>query len=185
LYFSVIPSIVFFITLMVFVPFWSTFSRKHGNKKTYVVGLFLLGVAHIPYLWITTIWEVIIFSVLRGIASSCTIYAVIPISADTYDEVTLACGRHQEAILHGIRNFFVRSSLLFAALIIGGIHIATGYNQDPSAIQTPLAIWGIRIHRALIPMILCFTACILFLLFYDLKGEKKLTLKSKLRELGL
>ena len=185
LYFSIIPSIVFFVTLMIFVPFWVTFLRKHGNKKTYTVGLFLLALTHLPYLWITTIWEVIIFSVLRGITTSCTIYAVIPISADTYDEVTLACGRHQEAILHGIRNFFVRSSLLFAALIIGGIHIATGYNQDPSAIQTPLAIWGIRIHRALIPMILCFTACILFLLFYDLKGEKKLTLKSKLRELGL
>ena len=185
LYFSVIPSIVFFVTLMIFVPFWVSFSRKHGNKKTYTVGLFLLALTHLPYLWITTIWEVIIFSVLRGIAGSCTIFAVIPIGADVYDEVTLACERHQEATLQGIRDLFVRSSLLFAALIIGGIHIATGYNQNPSALQTPLAIWGIRIHRALIPMILCFTACILFLLFYDLKGEKKLALKSKLREMGL
>jgi len=185
LYFSVIPSIVFFVTLMLFVPFWVSFSRKHGNKKTYTVGLFLLALTHLPYLWITTIWEVIIFSVLRGIAGSCTIFAVIPIGADVYDEVTLACERHQEATLQGIRDLFVRSSLLFAALIIGGIHIATGYNQNPSALQTPLAIWGIRIHRALIPMILCFTACILFLLFYDLKGEKKLALKSKLREMGL
>ena len=185
LYFSVIPSIIFFITLMVFVPFWSTFSRKHGNKKTYVVGLFLLGVAHIPYLWITTIWEVIIFAVLRGIAISCTLFIVMPIASDCYDEVTLACGRHQEATLYGIRNFFVRSSLLFAALIIGGIHIVTGYNQNPNAVQIPLAIWGIRIHRALIPMILCFTACIIILIFYDLKGEKKLTLKAKLREMGL
>jgi len=185
LYFSVIPSIVFFVTLMLFVPFWVSFSRKHGNKKTYTVGLFLLALTHLPYLWITTIWEVIIFSVLRGIAGSCTIFAVIPIGADVYDEVTLACERHQEATLQGIRDLFVRSSLLFAALIMGGIHIATGYNQNPSALQTPLAIWGIRIHRALIPMILCFTACILFLLFYDLKGEKKLALKSKLREMGL
>ena len=185
LYFSVIPSIIFFITLMVFVPFWASFARKHGNKKTYIVGLFLLAIAHIPYLWITTIWEVIIFSVLRGIASSCATFIVLPIASDCYDEVTLACGRHQEATLHGIRNFFVRSSLLFAALIIGWIHIVTGYNQDPNAVQTPLAIWGIRIHRALIPIILCFTACIIVLLFYDLKGEKKLTLKAKLREMGL
>ena len=185
LYFSVIPSIIFFITLMVFVPFWASFARKHGNKKTYIVGLFLLAIAHIPYLWITTIWEVIIFSVLRGIASSCATFIVLPIASDCYDEVTLACGRHQEATLHGIRNFFVRSSLLFTVLIIGWIHIVTGYNQDPNAVQTPLAIWGIRIHRALIPMILCFTACIIVLLFYDLKGEKKLTLKAKLREMGL
>lgn len=185
LYFSVGPSIVFFVTLMIFVPFWVSFMRKHGNKKTYTLGLFLLGLTHLPYLWITTIWEVIIFSVLRGIAQSCTIFAVITIGADTYDEVTLACGRHQEATLHGIRDFFVRSSLLFAALIIGGIHIITGYSQDPNAVQTAMAIWGIRIHRGLIPMILCFTACVIFLLFYNLKGEKKLAMKAKLRELGL
>ena len=185
LYFSVIPSIVFFIILMIFVPFWVSFSRKHGNKKTYVVGLFLLTLTHIPYLWITTLWEVIIFSILRGIATSCTTFILMPIASDCYDEVTLACERHQEATLHGIRNFFVRSSLLFAAITIGWIHLITGYNQDPNALQTPLAIWGIRIHRALIPMILCFTACIIVLLFYDLKGEKKITMKSKLREMGL
>ena len=127
----------------------------------------------------------IIFSVLRGIAQSCIIFAVISIGADTYDEVTLSCGRHQEATLHGIRNLFVRSSLLFAALIVGWIHIITGYSQDPNAVQTSLAIWGIRIHRALIPMILCFTACVLFLLFYDLSGEKKIAMKAKLREKGL
>jgi len=185
LYFSVIPSIIFFVTLMVFVPFWSSFARKHGNAKTYVVGLFLLGVAHIPYLWITTYWEVIIFAILRGIASSCAIFIVLLIASDCYDEVTLACGRHLEATLHGIRNVFVRSSLLFAVLIVGWIHIVTGYNQDPNALQTPLAIWGIRIHRALIPMILCFTACIIAIIFYDLKGEKKTMLKAKLHEMGL
>lgn len=183
--FSVIPSIIYFIFVILFVPFWVSFSRKHGNKKTYAVGLFLLAAAHIPYLWITTLWEIIIFSVLRGIAGSCTMFIIMPIASDCYDEVTLACGRHQEATLHGIRNFFVRSSLLFAALIIGGIHIITGYNQDPNAIQTPLALWGIRVHRALIPMILCFTACILVLFLYDLNSEKKIVLKAKLREMGL
>ncbi|MFX1339622.1 MAG: MFS transporter [Promethearchaeota archaeon] len=183
--FSVIPSIIYFITVILFVPFWASFSRKHGNKKAYTVGLFLLATAQIPYLWITTLWEIFIFSVLRGIAGSCTMFIILPISSDCYDEVTLACGRHQEATLYGIRNFFVSSSILFAALIIGGIHIYTGYNQDPNAIQTPLALWGIRIHRALIPMILCFTACILVLFLYDLESEKKIALKAKLRELGL
>ncbi len=183
--FSVIPSIIYFITLIIFVPFWVSFSRKHGNKKTYIVGLLLLTAAHVPYLWITTLWEVILFSILRGIATSCTTFIILPIASDCYDEVTFACGRHQEATLHGIRNFFVRSSLLFTALIIGGIHIATGYNQDPNAIQTPLAIWGIRIHRALIPMMLCFIACAIVFLFYDLDSEKKTILKAKLRERGL
>jgi Na+/melibiose symporter-like transporter len=110
---------------------------------------------------------------------------LLPIASDCYDEITLSCEKHQEATLIGISNIFNRSTIIFQALLIGIIHIMTGYNQFPNAVQTPLAMWGVRIHRALIPAILCFISCILMLLWYDLKGEKKLALKVRLREKGL
>ena len=56
----------------------------------------------------------------------------------------------------------------------------TGYNQDPTATQTALAIWGIRIHRGLIPMIFCLVAGVVMLIGYDLKGEKLYNLKNSL-----
>lgn len=182
---SVFPTIVYFVSLMIAVPFWAGFARKHGNVKTFILGIFLSAISYIPFLWITTLEEAIIFSVLTGIAGSCYTIMVLPIASDCYDEVTLACGRHQEATLIGIRTILMRSAIIFQALIIAWIHIATGYNQDPNAIQAPLAVWGIRIHRALIPMILCFMACGVMLFGYDLKGEKKLAQQKMLRKKGL
>jgi GPH family glycoside/pentoside/hexuronide:cation symporter len=185
LYLSVFPAITFFLALIIALPFWVSFSVKHGNVTTYKLGVFLLALAYLPYLWISTLEEAIIFAVARGIASSCFMVMVLPVMSDCYDEVTLASGKHQEATLLGIRTIFMRSSIIFQALIIAWIHIITGYNPNPGATQTASAIWGIRIHRALIPMILCFFACLVMVLWYDLEGEKKLTMKAKMRELGL
>ena len=185
LYLSIFPTTAYFIAILVALPFWVWFAAKYGIVKTYIIGLFLSAVSFIPYLWITTLEEAIIFAFLRGVAGSCSTLMILPIISDCYDEVTIACGRHQEATLLGIRTIFIRCSVIFQALIIAWIHIITGYNQSPNAIQTSLAVWGIRVHQALIPMILCFIACVIIILWYDLKGEKKLTMKAKLRKMGL
>ena len=185
IFWSVFPTLVYFIFVMVSVPFWVSFARKHGNVITFTVGIFLSGAAYIPYLWITTLQEAIIFSAFRGIAGSCYTVMVLPITSDCYDDVTNACGRHQEATLFGIRVIFLRIAVILQALIIGGVHIFTGYNQDPNAVQTSLAVWGVRVHQALIPMIFCFMAGLIMLIGYDLKGEKLYTLKANLRDKGL
>jgi len=70
-------------------------------------------------------------------------------------------------------------------LIITSVHIITGYNPDPLAKQSAAAIWGIRIHMALIPIICYLLAGLIMVFFYDLKGEKQQALKNKLREKGL
>jgi Na+/melibiose symporter-like transporter len=185
IFFSIFSTIVYFIFVMVSVPFWVSFARKYGNVTTFIVGIFLSGASYIPYLWITTWQEATIFSAFRGIAGSCYTVMVLPITSDCYDEVTNACERHQEATLFGFRIIFLRIAVILQALLIGGIHIVTGYNQDPNAVQTSLAVWGIRIHQALIPMIFCFVAGVIMLIGYDLKGEKLYTLKANLRDKGL
>jgi Na+/melibiose symporter-like transporter len=109
----------------------------------------------------------------------------LPVMSDTYDEVTLACGKHQEATLLGIRTIFMRGTVIFQALIIAWVHIITGYNPNPEAAQTASAIWGIRIHIALFPLIFCFLASLVMILWFDLEGDKKFAMQAKMRELGL
>jgi len=175
----------YFLALMAAIPFWLIFSINHGHVKTYILGLFLTGLSLIPFLWITTLEEAIIFSLLRGFADSASYIVLLMILSDVYDEVTLATGKHQEATLQGIHNFFTRTAVILQAVIIATIHIATGYNPNPHAVRTANALWGIRIHMALIPMICHLLAGIIIVLFYDLKGEKQMVLKNKLREKGL
>ena len=183
--YSIYPTIAFYVAVMASLPFWVSFAAKRGIVKTFTLGVLLSAIAYIPYLWITTFEETIIFAIVRGIGYSCFSVMVLPLIADCYDEVTLACGKHQEATLLGIRTIFMRSAVIFQAIIIGYIHIITGYNPDPKATQNAQAVWGIRVHQALIPMILCFTATIVMLLWFDLMGEKKIAMRTKMRELGL
>jgi len=185
LYVLVFTSIAYFIAFMIAVPYWFSFSTKHGHVTTYIIGLILSSLALIPYLWITTLEEAIIFSFVRGFVDCSSTIVLLMILSDVYDEITLLTGKHQEAMLMGIRSFFFRSSVVFQAIIIAWIHIATGYNPDPLAEQSAAAIWGIRVHMALIPMICYFLAGIIMIFFYDLKGEKQKLLKRKLREKGL
>jgi len=61
---------------------------------------------------------------------------------------------------------------------------STNYDPSPNASQTPLAVWGVRVHTALIPLLLLIIS-IIAILFYDLKGDKKMVLKENLRRKGL
>lgn len=185
LYVTVFTSIAYFVSFLVAMPFWFKFLRKHGHVKTYTLGLFLAGLSLIPYLWITTLEEAIILSCVRGAVDCSSAIVILMVFSDVYDEITLVTGKHQEATLLGIRMFFIRTSIIFQAIIITWVHIATGYNPDPHAVQTPLAVWGIRVQAALIPMICLFLSSLVIFLFYDLKREEQQALKRKLREKGL
>lgn len=185
LFFAIYSTIAYIITVLLFVPFWSTFSRKHGLVKTYIIGIFLTSLSYLPYLWMTTLEETVIFGFFSGIAGSCVMVLSMPIISDSYDEVTLACERHQEASLRSIRTLFLRSSIIFQALIIGIIHIYTGYSAKPNTNQPPSAILGIRIHAGLIPAILCLFAGVMMIFWYDLKKDNRVILQRKLRDKGL
>ena len=74
-------------------------------------------------------------------------------------------------------------------LVIGAkiiiMHIATGYNPDPNATQTPLAILGGLLISGLFPAIFAIAGGIALILWYDLVSEKKAAMKAKLKECGL
>jgi GPH family glycoside/pentoside/hexuronide:cation symporter len=182
--YALLPILGSFIAMAISMPLWNRLSRKHDHSRIYMIGIILSAILHLPFLWITTIEEYTILSILRGVATSCFFFMLQPISADVYDEITLKCERHLEATLHGLRNIIFRSSAIFIAIILGWIHIATMYNPNPDAQQPPMAVWGIRVHTGLIPAIF-FIAAFVMMLFYDLKGEKSLVTKKMLHEKGL
>jgi Na+/melibiose symporter-like transporter len=131
-------------------------------------------------MFVTTLTHLIIVYVSFGIVNGAYIAIIFSILADTNDEVVNAAGRHVEATLMGIRNFFLRIAYLITGVIITGIHLATGYVPGAST-QSPLAVFGVRVHAGLVPAIFCLIAAILMVKFYDLKGEKKDQLAASLR----
>lgn len=167
------------------IPFWSNFARKHGFKKTYYVSLGLAAICYLPGLFITELWQSILFNFIGGIPYAGYTIVLMPVAVDTYDELAIDLGKRQDATLQGIRTFFFRVAFVVFAVVISVVHIATGYNPDPLAKQTPLAIIGIRIHASLFPAIFMAIACFSIYKWYDLIGEKKAAMLKNLKEMGL
>lgn len=185
LYYAVFTALAGFIGFILFIPFWSNKINKYGAHNVMKASFILGSIGYIPILWITTIEEAIFFSFIGGAAYAAFTLSLGPVAADVYDECTISDGKHQEAMYEGIRTFFFRFALIFQAVIFTMVHILTAYNPDPNAIQTPLAVWGIRIHMGLFPSLLCLASFFIMYKWYDLVGEKKLAVKTKLKDLGL
>ncbi len=185
LYYYIYILIVWFLGFVLFIPFWMNRVRKYGAYKVMKISLIIGFIGYLPLLWITTIEQVIIFAFIAGTGLGAFTFSLAPVVADVNDECTVMDGKHQEGKYGGIRTCFFRFSLILQAVIFTIVHLLTGYNPNPNAVQTPLAIWGIRIIIGLIPSLLCLVSFIIMHKWYDLEGEKKLAIKQKLRELGL
>jgi len=184
-YYAIYFGIVGFVGFILFIPFWSNMINKYGAANVMKISLFFGIITVLPVLWITTLEEALFFTFLGAITLGAYTLSLGPVAADVYDECTISDGKHQEAMYEGIRTFFFRGSIIFQAIVFTIIHILTGYNPDPHATQTPLAIWGLRIQMGLIPALLNLVAFIIMFKWYDLEGEKKLAVKEKLRKMGL
>lgn len=185
LYYSIYTGLALFFGFILFIPFWTNASKKYGHAKIMRLSLILACLAYTSYLWVSTIEQAIITSFIGGFVAGAFYTPLGPVGSDVYDECTISAGKHQEATYEGIRTFFYRMALIGQAVIFVIVHIATGYNPDPKAIQTDLAIWGIRIHAGLIPSLLSLIAFIIMYKWYDLIGEKQKALKPRLKEMGL
>ena len=169
---------------LISMPIWSKIAKKTDHSKIFAVGIFLIGCTMVQAMWITTVPQFILMNMSGGVAMGAGFCVAMSVNSDALDEVNLACGRHVEAGLMGLRNFFLRSGYLTAALLIAWVHIATGYQPGASE-QTELAKLGIRIHFGLFSAIFCWIAAFLLYKVYDLRGEKKEAQMAALRKKGL
>ena len=182
---SALPTIVGVICVLATIPFWSNYARKHGFKKTYWVAFILHGLAFIPFLFITDYILVIIFTGIMYIFYCGEVIMLMPVASDTYDEVASQIGRRVDATMVGVRTFFFRVAFFLQAIIFFVVFTVTGFNPAPGAVQTPLAMWGIRVNAALIPACIFIVMGLIFRKYYTLEGAEKEALVKKLKDMGI
>jgi len=180
-----IVGVAFLLSFLPSVFLWSHFvAKKTEPVNTTIIGTFLMTIFYLSFFWTSNLTQYFFMGILNGIAGGAFVCMVLNMISDTMDEVNVACGRHVEAGLVGIQNFFLRAAFLAVGIILAGVHIATGY--VPGKVdQTELATWGIRIIPGIFSASFAFIAFILLLKFYDLKGEKKEQLMAQLKKIGL
>jgi GPH family glycoside/pentoside/hexuronide:cation symporter len=182
--YAAIPGIAGLIGFVIVVPFWYNYARKHGFKKTYWVCFILHGLTFIPFLFITDYLSIIIFTFISAMFYSGEVTMLMPVASDTYDEVSSVMEKRVDATLVGVRTFFFRVAFLAVGIIIPLVHILTLF--DPNVdVQSPLAVWGVRVHAALIPMLILIGMGIIFRKYYTLEGKEKEALVRKLKDIGI
>ncbi len=174
----------FLIGSLASIAIWAKIVKKHGNRKIFMVGMFLTGVIMIPLLFISDVMIATLVMILIGVGVGAIWICVYPIYGDVIDEIVLETEKREEAVYFGIRIFFARIAFIVQALIFALIHISTGF--DPALeTQTDLALLGLRLQMAFIPMLFLFLGGIIFWKWYDLKIDKVASIKARLKDLGI
>jgi GPH family glycoside/pentoside/hexuronide:cation symporter len=167
------------------LPVWLLVAQKmKNNRKMFIIGVFLNTIGLLPFMFVNNTLGFIITPLILGIGGGAIRIGSKPILADAIDEAVLDSGKHIEGSFMGVYTFFTRFSLIIQGLIFAITHTLTGFNPLSST-QTPLAQFGIRMHTALIPMILTLIALIVFIFVYDLRPDKTKEIQKKLKELDL
>jgi Na+/melibiose symporter-like transporter len=183
-YIRSIGSILMLMSSIVTMPIWARLAKRIGHSNTYAIGLASYGVSLLLNLFIVNAFQFYLTSILNGVSGSLFMIMLSPVFADCYDEIAVKIKKHQQTTLIGIRNFFVRTSVMIQSFIIAIIHALTLYNPIDVSHQES-ALVGLRIIQGLIPFIVCILGALIFYRWYDLKGIKKQEVNRNLRELGL
>ena len=183
-YIRSIGSILMLLSSFAAIPIWARLAKKIGYSKTYTIGLALYGVSLLFNVFIVDAFQFYLISILNGVSGSSFLIMLSPVFADCYDEIAVKIKKHQQTTLIGIRNVFVRISVLIQSFIIAIIYVLTYYDPLNDSHQFE-ALLGLRIIQGLLPFIVCCVGALIFYKWYDLKGIKKQEVTRKLRELGL
>jgi len=167
------------------VPIWTMISHKiDNNRKLGIIACAILTLTFIPFIFLSTLIGWLIGLIAFGIGIGANWFIDPPLMGDVLDDITVRTGKTQYSTFYGIQAFSIKFGQTFIAVTIGLSHALTGYVEQ-AATQTPLAIFGIRIHTAIVPAILMLITLLIFWRSYDLTPEIVAENKRKLKALKL
>ena len=179
---------------LIFVPIWMIVSKRvNNNRMVSLVGGFLMVLTFLPMIFVNSITGWIISLVLFGISLGGQWFMDPPTMGDVLDDVAVKTGRRDPGVYMGYQAFMFKLGQTSVAAIFAIVHTATGFvSGAPSLAQlmtmspTPeLAVFGIRIHAAMVPAVVVLIATLLFWKLYDLTPDKVAANKAILEERGL
>ena len=167
------------------IPIWMKIAHKTNNdRKTIIIAAFFMAFALIPMIFLEDYFLIIISVAVWGVGLGGFYAMQGPVFANAIDEAIINTGKKEEGIYGGIQAFMNRFSFVVLAISFAVVHTLTGFVEGADT-QSDLAIWGIRIHMAVLPMIFMFIGAFILLRYYDLTPEKVKVNKERLAEMGL
>ena len=179
---------------LISVPLWTLFSKRfNNNRKLGLIAGTILFITFIPLIFAEGLIAWMIFLVLFGVGVGGHWFIDVPLLADVLDDIAVKTKKRQQSIYYGYQAFFARFGGAFIAITISITHLLTGFVEGATTLaeltalspNIDLALFGIRIHSAIVPAIFALLLLIVFWKFYDLTPEKVEQNRIKLKELGI
>ena len=179
---------------LISVPAWMVISRKTNNNRVVsLVGGVLLFLAFIPMIFVNSLLGWILCVVFFGMALGNLWFMDPPTLADILDDVAVKTGRREPSVYISYQSLVFKLGQTSIAAVIALVHTRTGFPAGVTSLAelvqkspTPeLALFGIRIHTAIVPAAVMLVATLLFWWLYDLTPAKVMENKKKLEEMGL
>lgn len=180
------------IGALITVPMWVYLSKRlNNNKRVSIIGGVTMLISYIPMIFINNLVGWIIALFIFGIGLGGQWFCDPPVMGDVLDDIAVRTGKREPSVYYGYQTFFIRFGEAFKAATILLAHKFTGFNEGLKSLtelannveNLDLALFGIRIHTALVPALLVLITTFLFWKFYPLTPEKVAENKAKLREM--
>lgn len=164
--FEIIVGMIF-IVATILIPFWVKASSKIGKKKSYILGMGLLGIFIILVIFVPqgALGLTLIMSFFIGIGVSAAHVIPHSIIPDSIDFGQLQTGERKEGIYYGVLTFVQKLGTAIAIGFSGLILDKVGY--VPDVVQSPEVLLSIRILQGPVPGILLLIG-ILCIYFYPI-----------------
>ncbi|MFW9783699.1 MAG: MFS transporter [Candidatus Heimdallarchaeota archaeon] len=181
---------------LISIPIWLKVLKKlNNNKKTYLIGSFILVALTMPLTFFQGFFDLLIMMFLFGIANGCVWSIGMPVlHSNAQDDFVVATGKNQKGIFVGTWAIIGLFTAFIDEAIIASVFTITGFKEGFPTYAALLAEvgpstmisiqWGIRFLLGIIPAILILIGTLIFWKVYPLTQEKVLENKAKLLELG-
>ncbi|TFG00538.1 MAG: MFS transporter [Promethearchaeota archaeon] len=179
---------------LISVPLWTLISNKVQNNRIMSIAAgIIMFITFLPMIFVQGVWSWVICLIFFGIGLGGQWFMDPPTMGDVLDDIAVRKGKRQQSIYYGFQAMFIRLGYATIVITIALVHLLTGfvegaptYAELVSLSPTPqLAIFGIRIHSAIIPAIIVFITVIIFWKYYKLTPERVEENKKKLKEMKL
>ena len=183
---TAIPLMMVYLVGFALAPLWVWISKKIGNKKAFIIGMFLNAIGYFLLVLVTNLLTVILVFTFCGIGFSATsgvIYGLL--RAEGIDNAAVNSGKREEGTYTGILKIFTAFSYFFQTVIFAIVSGITGYNAALGIWISDLAKFGLKFQMSIILMIILLIGTIAFIFMYRLSKEDAGQNKMKLEEMGL
>ncbi len=161
---------VFFVTALLFLPFWMHVSKRTSKKIAFITGLTIFTATLVAIFLIDDLTMVQLISILAISGAGMSAYMLFPwaMVADTVEFSLWKSGVQQEGFLYGFFIFGLKLAQAFAGFLAGFSLEKVGYVAN--TVQSPETLRGIKFIMTLMPIGFIVVA-ILLLFFYPINAD--------------